>query len=823
MTTNTLSQRIRINDKRLDEIALTTTFSDNGVDISGTLGVSGEVTLRDNLEVYGDTYLRTDVDISGSLGVSGEATFEEGVNLVSTLDVSGITTLDDSLYVNADTYVNESLDVSGTLGVSGETNLDGGLVVTSDASFNGHVDISGRLDISGSVFLNGVQIGTFVDDVFMEKNLDVSGNFGVSGESTFDGSMNVNANAFFDEDVDVSGTLGVSGETTLDSTLYVNANAFFDENVDVSGTLGVSGETTLDSTLHVNANAFFDEDVDVSGTLGVSGETTLDDTLYVNANAFFDEDVDVSGTLGVSGETTLDGGLIVTSDASFVGHVDISGRLDVSGDIYLNGIRVGTFVDDVFMHKNLGVSGDLDISGETTLDGGLIVSSDASFLEHVYMVNNVDISGTLDVSGETTLNGHLSMIGEASFSENVHMSKRLDVFGDASFNDSIQVEKTIESKLVIASERLFTGGDVSLNQDVDIGGRTKMTGGLIVNSDASFNSDIYVSGQINATSLNVSDSTFTYTTTHITSEHVDISDNVLMLGTAMDQNVASGICVKDISGGDASSNIFFGWSGRTENQTIKNKFFIGRVQDTFDNTTNKDSDVSFNIAGQDKVDTYVTGDVFSNGRNLYDWSHQIYSVIAEVADLSGGAHSPPISYTGSWPLCYGAGTSDVSEDGFGTVAIINSKLVEVYITGSDLTSNFDVSFSLHKIGNVNGDIALTNIDDNANPIEIGFNTSMAPMKHHVFTDAQMSRGDIFAWKVGNIVGGAERLRMTMIFTPTIAPVLSIGNSYGVIGRNAIVEHPDASNNMVTVTTENAIYDTSAGEFYQETIYSDVTR
>ena len=67
--------------------------------------------------------------------------------------------------------------------------------------------------------------------------------------------------------------------------------------------------------------------------------------------------------------------------------------------------------------------------------------------------------------------------------------------GDASFNDSIEVEHTVQSKIMMATHRLFSGGDVSLNQDVDIEGRTKMTGGLIVNSDSSFNSDLYVSGQ----------------------------------------------------------------------------------------------------------------------------------------------------------------------------------------------------------------------------------------------------------------------------------------------------------------------------------------
>ena len=815
MATNTLSQRIRINDKRLDDITLTSTFDASGVDISGSIGVSGEAVFRENVEVYGNTYLRTDVDISGTLGVSGEATFESAVNLVGSFDVSGVTTLDDTLNVNADALFRDNVDITGTLGVSGETTLDGGLVVTSDASFVGHVDISGRLDVSGEIYLNGIRVGTFVDDVEMEQDLGVKGSLDISGTTTLHDTLQVNADALFDENVDISGTLGVSGEATFDASLNVNGR------LDVSGEIylnGVRVGTFVD-------DVFMHQNLGISGDLDVSGEATFDGGLTVHSDASFtsnvyvENNVDISGDLDVSGETTLDGGLVVTSDASFVGHVDISGRLDVSGEIYLNGVRVGTFVDDVFMHQNLGISGDLDVSGEATFDGGMVVSSDASFTSHVYMENNVDISGDLDVSGVTTLTGHLQVDSDASFTENVYMKKHLNVVGDASFNDSILVEHTMESKIVVATQRLFVGGDVSLNQDLDITGNTKMTGNLTVNSD------MFVSGQINATSLNVSDSTFSYTTTHINSEYVDISDNVLMLGTAMDQNVASGICVKDISGTDATSNIFFGWSGRTANQTIKNKFFIGRVQDTFDNSSNKDSDISFNVEGQAKVDTYVTGDVFSNGRNLYDWSHQIYSVIAEVADLSGGAHSPVINYSGSWPLSYGAGTSDVSAQGFGTVAIINSKLIEEYITGAEMSDDFDLSFTFHKIGTVNQTVAqigVSDICDNNVPIEIGFTKSDGPMKHHVFTDTQLSRGDIFAWKVKNINGGAERLRMTMIFTPTIAPVLSIGNDYGVIGRNAAVEHPDTSDNVI-VTTENTIYDTAEGEYYQDTIYSSVIR
>ena len=355
------------------------------------------------------------------------------------------------------------------------------------------------------------------------------------------------------------------------------------------------------------------------------------------------------------------------------------------------------------------MSDGLNVVGPTTVTT-FVASSDVSFETDAYVGGRlvvvddvslnafVDVSDGLNVVGPTTVTT-LVASSDVSFETNAYVGGRLVVVDDVSLNAFVDVSDGLNVVGPTTMTTLVASSDVSFETNAYVGGK------LVVLDDASFNNSLYVEGPTRLVgtvtidgSLNVNESSFTYTKTTVNSVNLDVSDNIIKINvkdisTNQTTNLPSGIMVQD-----ASTNIFFGYSGRKEGQEHSDKFIITKT--TYDESLQ--SDIS--LALDTPIDVFMNGSLEVSGNVVINGSLQsssmvgfAYQVVGETNDLSAG----------EYPFAYGAGAYD-QDTYFGYPILIQSKLVKVGLMLSDASMDtYDAS-----INNVSFDINGTSVTFN---------------------------------------------------------------------------------------------------------------
>ena len=298
------------------------------------------------------------------------------------------------------------------------------------------------------------------------------------------------------------------------------------------------------------------------------------------------------------------------------------------------------------------IDNSFNVVGATSLNASLIVTGDVS-------LNSVVDIETLNVAGTTTLTSDLVISsGDVSLNDNLLVGGTAIFTGDVSLNSFVDVSDglTVAGTTTLGSDLVITSGDISLNDNLRVGGTSIFTG------------DVTIDG-----SLNVSEASFTYTKTTINSVNLDVSDNIIRINvkdTSANQttNLPSGIMVQDVS-----KNVFFGYSGRKDGQEHSDKFVITKTD--YDEGSQSDISLSFDKA----VDVFVNGSlevsgnvVISGALNAASMVGFAYQVVGETNDLSAG----------EYPFAYGAGAYD-QDASFGYPILIESQLVKVGLMLSD--------------------------------------------------------------------------------------------------------------------------------------------
>jgi hypothetical protein len=377
---------------------------------SATLATTGAAAIGGTLGVTGATTL------ASTLGVTGVATFSEVINANKgiAVDSTKFTVAD----ATGDTYIDGTLTVNGA--TSFTTATGGGLqvkaignVTPGTAAFT-TLDASGAVNFTATTQSTDKDTGALVVDggVGVEKNLNVGGNFAVTGTLT-SGNATVNGLSVT-QNASVGGTLGVTGATTLSSTLGVTGATTLT-------TLTTSGAATLDS-LGVTNNAT------VGGTLGVTGATTL--TTLINANNGIAVDTNKFTVANATGDTYVDGTLTVNGAATFNSTAGFTGVV-TAGGLKATDLTSGriTFA---------GTGGRLVDSANLTWDGSKFY-----------------------VNGKGEFSGNVTMTGVQTYTAADYTTGALQVAGDASFAGKIQVQGTI-----------YTGGNQVLDTTSTIDGGT---------------------------------------------------------------------------------------------------------------------------------------------------------------------------------------------------------------------------------------------------------------------------------------------------------------------------------------------------------------
>jgi len=273
----------------------------------------------------------------------------------------------------------------------------GSLNISGDSTFNGLVDINagGRANTftvenltSGRVVLAGTS-GQLIDNT----NL------------TFSGSL-----------LSIGVNLDVDGQTDLD-VLNVAETATFAGNINANGNLDVDGQTDLD-VLNVAETATFVGNINANGNLDVDGQTELDD-VNISGITTFAGNINANGNLDVDGQTDLDV-LNVSDTATFAGNIIATGEAELNN---LNIVGIVSFSEGT----NFDTEGNLAAAGRSTLNT-LLVTGIATF------TSSIDANGDLDVDGHTELD-NLGVSGIATFTSSIDANGDLDVDGHAELDN----------------------------------------------------------------------------------------------------------------------------------------------------------------------------------------------------------------------------------------------------------------------------------------------------------------------------------------------------------------------------------------------------
>ena len=405
-------------------------------------------------------------------GNSGAMTIVNPVSLSGTLDVAGATTLANSLTVNASDDDDKKIDFNGPTTITGATTIIGNFTVgdTDDdgsTTIKNPVELSNTLAVSGVSTLNNSLIVDASDDD--DKKIDLKGPTTITGITIVKGG-NLTIGELYDSNitkvnnpVELKKTLSVTGITTLNNSLTVDASDD-DKKIDFNGPTTITGATTIIGDFTVG-------DTDDGNITKVNNPVELSDTLTVNASDD-DKKIDFNGPTTITGATKVIGNFTVgdTNDGNITkvnNPVELSDTLTVSGVSTLNNsLTVNASDDD---DKKIDFNGPTTITGATTIIGDFTVggTDDGSMT-----VNNpVTLSNTLAVSGVATLNNSLIVdtgSGNVSIKAPTTIIGTTKVIGNFTVGELSDINITTINNPVVLNDKLTVEKETTINSSLTV-------------------------------------------------------------------------------------------------------------------------------------------------------------------------------------------------------------------------------------------------------------------------------------------------------------------------------------------------------------------
>ena len=433
----------------------------SAVQVTGTFGVSGDVSIVGDLQVtdkvcaslfYGDGSNLTNVPTSGDVSVS-TLRVTHNASIGGTLSVVGAVGFNSTATIGGATHLQSTLSVAGATSIGGAVNLASTLTVVGTTHITGNVSLMGTIihapnaKVCASSYygegsnLTGITMS--IGGNVSVTNLIVGGTATVSGEAGF------------------LGTVRVSGATSLEAGLVVGGKAEFDDDVCVSGNTQLVGTLKVTGATTVTGNTGF------LGTVRVSGATSLEAGLVVGGKAEFDDDVCVSGntalvgnlhvggTVTIVGNTTMTGNLAVGGTTSIVGTTHITGNVSLMGTIvHAPNAKVcaSSFYGDGANLTNVpsAITGNISVNN-ATIGGNLYVGGTATIVGNTTITGNLGIGGTLTAVGKAEFDGDVCVSGNTQLVGTLKVTGTTTITGNSGFLGTLRVAgaTSIEGAVVI--------------------------------------------------------------------------------------------------------------------------------------------------------------------------------------------------------------------------------------------------------------------------------------------------------------------------------------------------------------------------------------
>jgi len=354
-------------DQKLYLTPTTTTLLDNNVIIKGgNVNISGNTFNKGNLGVTGNTYVKGNTFIDGTLSAMGNTTLSGTLDLNSVAAITPTPTSTEVILVKDTAGVVKSITKAQLTGVTSDYwvgNGSGTGIKPSGGTVN--VDVTGQLGVSGDTTISG--------DLFVAEYIKHAGD-----SDTFiqfaDDSIGINAGNEQLITISESPTfvkIGDGGDVDFqvrtnsdDNTLYVEGST---DNVGI-GTNTPTVKLDVNGSVRITGDTFTKGNLGVTGNTYVKGNTYIDGTLSAMGNTTITGDLDVDGTSNLD-NTDIDGTLVV--DGTNIS-LDSTSTLNIDNSNTTNGITIGTATSAVpisighttsetTINDNLTVTGTLDL------------------------------------------------------------------------------------------------------------------------------------------------------------------------------------------------------------------------------------------------------------------------------------------------------------------------------------------------------------------------------------------------------------------------------------------------------------------------------
>jgi len=493
----------------------------NDLYVQGGLGTFvGDVFIGGDLTVQGETFFNQ-INAENIL-VTGIGTFNEieanGIGVTS-LIVSGFTTLSNySFNIGVGTYLElQDLNVSG-VGSFGEVFSQE--VTAGLGSFT--VVESDKIDAGFGTFKEIVSIGGTIGSIESDGNLTTVQDLIVSGFSTFTGLGTFLDDLYVGKDLYVNGDVtfkNINGEQLLISgvgTIFQLESqigiitSLFAESLQVTGIGTIRAidnqelQTGVVTSFSINNTGIITSselDVDVARI----GILTGDNVGYQTGT--FNKITAGVGSIGI-----LTGLSLSYFEESFVdgttfndGDVNISRNIRVAGVSTFVGL--GTFGDDLYVDKDLYVGGTLNfnqLTGENLLITGVATITDLKV--DVGVVTSLETEN-LVVTGIATIQDTLGVAGTyVDFTTNdLNVTNLANI--DTLLAREATISETLDVRSIDAQEEivgiLTVTGALDIDANVNIDGDVDIEGDLDMVGDLDLDGDLNISGVTTTNELNV--------------------------------------------------------------------------------------------------------------------------------------------------------------------------------------------------------------------------------------------------------------------------------------------------------------------------------
>lgn len=278
----------------------------------------------------------------------------------------------------------------------------------------------------------------------------------------------------------------------------------------------VSGISTTPKNERINTSVLFNE-IPVNLIVGaeLNGRDVVFNSTTSSTNRFYFE--------GLTGDVTLGHDLTVSND------VNITGDLNVTG--------IATFNNPVLV--NLDLPGNLNVNGT------------ASFQSTLSTLGLASLDGLL-IANNSTLNGMLTVNGESTFTANTNHTNVIANYIKGTTSDLTNINSSL-----IDTTDLSVANDLNISGNVLANGYMQAVGNIFANVGDFQQLQVYGNGQVDGTltannvTVTTNLNTPTFTTTTITSQDINITNNATVENLTANVNTLTTATIGLLQGVDA--------------------------------------------------------------------------------------------------------------------------------------------------------------------------------------------------------------------------------------------------------------------------------